>query len=328
MKALVTGATGFIGGNLLRELLAEGAQVRALARPRGDRRTIEGLNVEVTEGDLLDKASLARAMAGCDTVFHAGALYAFWPPNHALIYRTNVEGTKNVLEAARAQGVRQVVHTSSCSTVGIRKDKQPADETTPAGKDDRIRGYKDSKYLAEQAAMQCAKEGMRVVIVNPTTPIGPWDVKPTPTGRIVVDFLRGKMFGYLNTGLNIVHVRDVARGHILAAEKGISGERYLLGNRNMTLREVFAVLGAISGRRPPKLRVPYAAALGFAYLDELVEGRLLRKRPTAAVGEVKLSRKHMYFDGSRAVRELGMTQTPVEEALQDAVQWFKAHGYV
>ncbi|MBM4406354.1 MAG: NAD-dependent epimerase/dehydratase family protein [Chloroflexi bacterium] len=328
MKALVTGATGFIGGNLARELLAGGAEVRALTRPKGDRRAIEGLNVEVAEGDLLDKGSLGRAMAGCDTVFHVGAVYAFWPPNHELIYRTNVEGTTNVLAAAKAQGVRQVVHTSSCSTVGIRKDKQPADETAQAGSDDRIKGYKDSKYLAEQAAMRCAKEGMRVVVVNPTTPIGPWDVKPTPTGRIVVDFLKGRMFGYLNTGLNLVHVRDVARGHILAAEKGHSGERYLLGNRNMMLKEVFAALGQITGRRPPKLRVPYAAALGFAYVDELIEGRLLRKRPTAAVGEVKLSRKHMYFDGSKAVRELGMPQTPVEEALKESVHWFKAHGYV
>ncbi len=328
MKALVTGATGFIGSNVVRELLAGGAAVRALARPKSDRRAIEGLSIDVADGDLLDKASLAKAMAGCDTVFHVGALYAFWPPNHKLIYRTNVEGTRNVLEAARERGVQQVVHTSSCSTVGIRKDKRPADETTPIGKDDRITGYKDSKYLAEQEALRFAKEGMRVVVVNPTTPIGAWDVKPTPTGRIVVDFLKGRMFGYMHTGLNIVHVRDVARGHILAAEKGKTGERYLLGNRNMTLREVFAALGKIAGRKPPKLRIPYAAALAFAYADEMIEGRLLRRRPTAAVGEVRLSRKHMYFDGSKAVRELGMPQTPVDEALKDAVEWFKRYGYV
>ena len=327
MKALVTGATGFIGSNLVRALLDDGAQVRGLARPGSDRQALEGLSVDIAEGDLLDVASLRRAVAGCDTLFHVAALYAYWPPDRDLFYRVNVEGTRNVLEAARDAGVQRTVFTSSSATIGPANGTRPASEEKLAKTGDLLKGYKESKYLAEQEAIKANAAGFPVVVVNPTAPMGPWDVKPTPTGRIVRDFLLGKMFGYVDTGLNVVHVRDVARGHILAAEKGTPGQRYILGNRNMALREIFQALGTIAGRRPPRLRVPYALALAFAHLDELVEGRMARRTPRATVAEVKLSRKPMYFDASRAVQELGMPQTSVEEALSDAVDWFRDHAH-
>ena len=326
MKALVTGATGFIGGNLVRELLGDGAQVRALARPGSDRTVLEDLNVEVAEGDVTDPESLRPALAGRDAVFHLAAWYAYWPPDRRRAHRVNVEGTANVLRAAREQGVRRVVHTSSVSTVGVGAGA-PADERATLDPRHLEAGYKRSKYAAEQEALRAHREGLPVVIVNPSAPVGAWDPKPTPTGRVIVDFLKGRMFGYVNTGLNVVHVRDVARGHILALEKGRPGERYILGNRNMSLLEIFATLGRIAGRRPPRLRVPYWAALGFAHMDEAIEGRLLRRTPRATVAEVRLARRHMYFSAAKAVRELGLPQTPVEEAFADAVAWFRQHGY-
>lgn len=327
MRALVTGATGFIGSNLVRELAAAGAHVRALARKSSDCKALEGVPTEMVEGDLLDEESLRRAAQGCDALFHVGALYAFWPRNHREVYRVNVEGTVNVLRAARTAGVRSVVHTSSAATIGLPAGGVPGNEGSAISRRELLKGYKESKYLAEAEALKASKE-LRVVVVNPTAPLGAWDTKPTPTGRIVRDFLRGKMFGYVETGLNVVHVRDVAQGHILALEKGQCGERYILGNRNMALREIFRTLSGIAGRPAPRLKVPYWVALGFAYMDELLVGRVLGRQPRATVDEVRLARKHMYFSAARAVRELGMPQTPIETALRDAVDWFKAYGYV
>ena len=327
MKALVTGATGFIGSNLVRELLAQGVHVRALARPGGDRRAIEQLSVEVMEGDLLNVESLRTALEGCDALFHVAALYSYWPSGGEDIYRVNVEGTRNVLRVATEQGVKKAVYTSSSATMGLAKGEGEANEETPMDPRNLLRGYKESKYLGELEALKANMDGLPVVIVNPTAPIGPWDVKPTPTGRIVLDFLKGKMFGYLNTGLNVIHVGDVAKGHILAWEKGRPGHRYILGNRNMSLREMFAMIGSLIGKPAPRWRVPYAVALAFAYANEAILGRLLRRQPMATVNEVKLSRKHMYFSVQKARRELDLPQTPVEEAFSDAVGWFRSHGY-
>ncbi|MSQ24727.1 MAG: NAD-dependent epimerase/dehydratase family protein [Dehalococcoidia bacterium] len=327
MTVLVTGATGFIGSNLVRELLADGETVRVLARPASDRTALSGLHVELAEGDLRDAASLREALQGCREAYHAGAHYVFWPPDHRLTHQVNVLGTRAFLTAARETGVRRVVYTSSSGTIGLPKDGTPGNESTPVRVRDMQAGYKRSKYLAEQEALRANGNGLEVVIVNPTTPMGPWDVKPTPTGRIVVEVLRGRMSGYVDTGLNIVHVRDVARGHIQAMRRGKPGERYLLGNRNMSLLEICQSIARIAGCQPPRRRIPYLAALLYACAEETVTGRLLRRTPRVTVAEVKLSRKHMYFDSSRAVQELGLPQTPPEQAFADAITWCRAHGY-
>ena len=329
MKAAVTGATGFIGGNLVRELLDQGASVRAMVRPGSDHTAIEGLNVEIAEADLLgEEEPMRRALSGCDALFHVGALYAYWPPDHGLAYRTNVEGTKKILSAATKAGVKRVVHTSSSAAIGLPKDGSPGTEETPVDTRQLLAGYKRSKYLSELEALKAGINGLETVIVNPTTPVGPGDVKPTPTGRIIVDFLKQRMFGYLETGLNLVHVGDVAKGHVLAYEKGKPGHRYILGNRNMTLREIFQTLARITGLRPPKVRIPYWVALAFAYADEMVEGRLLRRTPRATTAEVQLARKRMFFDPAKSRAELGLPQTPVDDGLAEAVGWFREHGYV
>ena len=329
MKAVVTGATGFIGGNLVRELLDQGAAVRAMVRPGSDHTAIEGLNVEIAEADLLgDEEAIRLAMSGCDALFHVGALYAYWPPDHSLAYRTNVEGTKKVLNAARTAGVKRAVHTSSSAAIGLPPDGAPGTEETPVDTRALLAGYKRSKYLSEVEALKAGMSGLETVIVNPTTPVGRGDVKPTPTGRIIVDFLKQRMFGYLETGLNLVHVGDVAKGHVLAFEKGKTGHRYILGNRNMTLREIFQALARITGLKPPKVRIPYWFALAFAHADEVIEGRLLRRAPRATTAEVRLAKKRMFFDPAKARAELGLPQTSVEDGLAEAVGWFREHGYV
>src|SRR5258705_1352874 len=321
IDALVTGATGFVGANVARELLREGAAVRVLARPNGDRRAIDGLAVEICEGDLVDPASVRRAVQGVGTVFHVAADYRLWAPRPEEIYRANVEGTRAVLQAAADAGVKRVVHTSSVGALGIPKDGTPGTETTPVTLADMVGPYKASKFLAEQVALGFALKGLPVVIVNPSTPIGPWDVKPTPTGQMVVDFLKGKMVGSVDTGLNVVHVSDVARGHILAAERGRIGQKYVLGHRNMPLIEIFRALAAITGVRAPRFQVPY----GVAWLPPLcMEGaaRVTGGTPQVPLTAVRMSRKRMYFSAEKAVRELGLPQTPVEGALRDAVAWF------
>jgi dihydroflavonol-4-reductase len=328
MDALVTGGTGFVGANLARELLAAGATVRVLARPGGDRRALDGLKVEIVEGDLLDATSLARACSGVGTVYHVAADYRLWAPDPGALHRVNVEGTRAMLEAAGAAGVRRVVYTSTVGALGLPKDGGAGTEDTPVSVADMVGAYKRSKFLAEQVALELVRRGLPVVIVNPSAPIGPWDVKPTPTGQMVVDFMRGRMFATLDTGLNLVHVRDVARGHVLAAERGTVGEKYILGaaHGNVSLAEIGRLLAEITGRRPPRLRVPYAVAWCGAACMEAV-ARVTGGAPRVPLTAVRMARKRMYFSPAKAIRELGLPQTDVREALREAVEWFAARGY-
>ncbi len=327
LDALVTGATGFVGANLVRELLGDGRGVRVLVRRSSDRRAIEGLALDVCEGDLLDPASLRRAVAGVRQVYHVAADYRLWARDPRELYRANVDGTRAVLAAAADAGVERIVYTSTVGALGIPGDGTPGTETTPVTLADMVGPYKASKFLAEQVALELAARGGPVVVVNPSAPVGPWDVKPTPTGRLIVDFLRGKMFATLDTGLNLVHVRDVARGHILAAERGRIGEKYILGNRNLSLTEIFRMLARLTGHPAPRLRVPYALAWCTALCAEGY-ARLTGGVPQVPLNAVRMARKRMYFSPAKAVRELGLPQTPVERALRDAVEWFAAHGYV
>ena len=326
IDALVTGGTGFVGANVARELLATGATVRVLARPRADRRALQGLRVEIADGDLLNPGSVRRALDGVQTVYHVAADYRLWTPEPAALYRTNVDGTRVVLEAAGEAGVSRVVHTSSVAALGVRADGEPATEDTPVTLGDMVGHYERSKFLAEQLALDFARRGLPVVVVNPTAPLGPWDVKPTPTGQMILDFMKGRMKGTVETGLNVVHVRDVARGHLLAAERGKPGERYILGHQNLRLTELFEMLAELTGRPAPRLRVPYAVAwLAAACCEGLAS--VTRRPPAVTLTAVRMARKRMYFSPARAVRELGLPQTDVREALADAIAWFRAHGY-
>ena len=324
MEALVTGGTGFVGANVVRELLTEGATVRVLARPGGERKALAGLAVEIAEGDLLDPASLRRAVRGVETVFHVAADYRLWARDPRVLFRTNVEGTRAMLAAAADAGARRIVYTSTVGVLGIPRDGTPGTEDTPVSRADMVGPYKASKFLAEEVARGMAKAGAPIVVVNPSAPVGPWDVKPTPTGRMIVDFMQGRMFASIDTGLNLVHVRDVARGHLLAARHGRVGERYILGHVNLSLREIFTLLAAITGRRPPRVQIPYAVAwFGAACLTG--GARLTGRVPQVSLTAVRMARKRMYFDPAKAVRELGLPQTDVRQALEDAVAWFRAH---
>ena len=325
--ALVTGGTGFVGANVVRELLGDGRTVRVLARPGSDRRALAGLDVEISEGDLLDAASLRRAVTGAGTVFHVAADYRLWARDPEELHRANVGGTRALLEAASEAGVRRVVYTSTVGALGIPKDGTPGTEETTVSLRDMVGPYKASKFLAEQVALGFAQQGLPVVIVNPSAPVGPWDVKPTPTGQMVVDFLRGKMFATLDTGLNLVHVKDVARGHLLAAERGRVGEKYILGSVNLSLAEIGLLLSEVTGIRPPRLRIPYAVAwLAAASME--AAARVTGGTPRVPLTAVRMARKPMYFSAAKAVRELGLPQTDVRDALRDAAEWFSAHGYV
>lgn len=327
MKALVTGATGFIGSNLVRELLRQGFQVKALAREGRDQRNLDGQDVEVAYGDLRQRDSLARAIDGCDVLFHVAANYSFWTPQPREVYETNVEGTRNVLNAALAAGVGRVVYTSTESTIGIYGKERLGREDRVAEAGSLSGHYKKSKLMAEKVALDMCRLGLPLVIVNPTTPVGPFDRKPTPTGQIIVDYLNRRMPAYVNTGLNLVDVEDVARGHILALRKGRTGERYILGNRNHTLKEILAMLEGVTGIPAPRVRLPIWAALGAAYVDEFVSGRVLKKRPGIPVAAVKTASKVRHFDCSRAANELGYAPAPVGPALERAVRWFRDNGY-
>jgi dihydroflavonol-4-reductase len=326
-KALVTGATGFVGSAVARRLLAEGIAVRTLARRRSDRRNLAGLDLEIVEGDLTDPASLARACAGCDALFHVAADYRTWAPHPEELYRTNVEGTRALLRAAQEAGIARVVYTSSVATLGIPKDGTPGDEDTPVALSDMVGHYKRSKFLAEAVAREFARAGLDVVIVNPSTPIGPRDVKPTPTGRIVRDAARGHIPAFVDTGLNVVHVDDVAEGHWLAYLKGVRGERYVLGGHDMSLREILCQIAAIVGRKPPRISLPHAVVMPVAYLAE-AWARISGRPPLATREEVRMARKHMYFSSRKAQRELGYRARPARAALEDAVRWFHEHGYL
>ncbi len=325
---LVTGATGFLGGAVTRRLVAAGASVRVLAQPGSDRRLLDGLRVEVAEGSLGDRASLDRALRGCRRLFHVAALYRLWLPDRRQFYEVNVEGTRRVLEAAGAAGVDQVVYTSSVGALGIPGDGSPGTEETPVSLEDMVGDYKRSKFLAEGVAREFARQGLKVVIVNPSAPVGTGDIKPTPTGQIIVDFLRGRMCAYVDTGLNLVDVEDVAAGHLLAAERGKSGQRYILGGANFTLRQIFTLLGQIAGIRPPRLRLRTDLVLPVAWVAEWVADHLTGRPPVISLDAVRMARKRMFFDPAKAVGELGMPQSAIEGALERAVCWFRRHGYV
>lgn len=334
MTTLVTGATGFIGGNLVRTLAARGDEVRALVRPTSNDAAIRDTGAVRTEGDLLDQESLDRAVAGCETVYHCAATYAFWSRHPEQIHRSNVEGTRNVLDAARNARVRRVVFTSSVSTIGLPVSKSPdphgllGTEEMPPDPAHLVGHYKQSKYRSEQIALSASDDRMQVVVVNPCAPVGEWDVKPTPTGRIPLDFARGKVPAYMATGMNLIDVADVAEGHILAMERGRPGERYILGNRNVTLLDIFKMLGQITGKPAPGVRLPYWLVLVAAYFDQWVEGGLLNRQPSIPVEAIRVAHHPMYVSSRKAVTELDLPQSPVETALEKAVRWFTDHGYI
>ena len=327
MPILVTGGTGFIGAHLVRALLSRGERVRCLVRPRSSRQNLAGLEVELSEGDLCDPRSLANAVEACETVYHCAADYRLYARDPRELYATNVDGTRNLLQAAMDQGVKRVVYTSSVGALGLHRDGSPANEDTPVSLERMIGHYKRSKYLAERTAEQYADKGLDVVIVNPSTPVGEMDIKPTPTGQIIVDFLNRKMPAYVDTGLNLVDVRDVAEGHVLAAECGRVGQKYILANRNMSLVEVFRTLSALTGVPAPRIRVPHWLPWVAAIVSTAV-ARVTRTKPKVPLEGVRMSRARMYFDGQKAIEELHMPQTPIEDALERAASWFRSHGYV
>lgn len=325
MRALVTGASGFVGSAVARALDQAGWQVRALVRAGSDRRNLERLPVERVCGDITDSASLDAALTDCDALFHVAADYRLWTPDPQRLYRTNVEGTRNVLEAARRARIARIVYTSSVATVGLPPDGSPGTEATPVALADMIGHYKRSKFLAEELVRELAREGLPVVIVNPSTPIGPGDVRPTPTGRLVMDAALGRMPAYVDTGLNIVHVDDVAAGHLQALEHGRRGERYILGGENLTLREILAAISRLAGRRPPRVRLPHAVLLPFALVAEML-ARVSGRETRLTLAGVRMARKPMYFSSEKAVRELGYRWRPPAAAFADAITWLRARG--
>jgi dihydroflavonol-4-reductase len=331
MKAFVTGATGFVGSHVARVLAEQGADLRLLIRSSSDPKNIQGIKADRVVGDLLDPASIEKAMAGCEVVFHVAADYRLWVREPEQMYRANVEGTRTILLAARKNGVRRVVYTSSVATIGFAASSHgggwPADEDAPVSLADMIGHYKRSKFMAEQVALEAARNGTDVVVVNPSTPVGEQDIKPTPTGRIVVDFLKKKFPAYVDTGLNLVDVRECARGHVAALEKGRSGERYILGGENLTLKQILDKLAAITGLPSPKIRVPYVVALAAGVVDEVVTGRILGREPRATIDAVRMGRKKMFVSCAKAERELGWRTVPADGALRRAAEWFQANGY-
>ncbi len=332
MLAFLTGATGFLGSHVARVLAEQGADLRLLVRPTSDLRNLEGLNADRVIGDLRDAASIEKSLSGCHALFHVAADYRLWVRDPEEMYRSNVEGTRSLLDAARKQGVRRIVYTSSVATMGFTsgsktKNGRVADEESPVSLADMIGHYKRSKFMAEQVAVKAARSGADVVVVNPTTPIGERDIKPTPTGRIVVDFLKRKFPAYVETGLNLVDATECARGHIQALEKGRSGERYILGGENLTLKQILDRLAAITGLPSPSVKLPYFFALAAGVVDEMVTGRILGREPRATIDAVRMGRKMMFVSSAKAERELGWRTIPVEGALRRSVDWFRSNGY-
>ena len=328
MPVLVTGGTGFVGSAVVRRLLEAGERVRVLVRPVSDLRNLEGLDVELARGDLGEPDTLAPAVAGCQALFHLAADYRYWVPHPHEIYATNVEGTRLLMRAAIAAGVARVVYTSSTATLGFAPAGGAADEETPVALEDMIGHYKRSKFQAEAEVRRMAREeGLPAIIVNPSTPVGPRDIKPTPTGRIIVECARGRMPAYVETGLNVVHVDDVAEGHFLGYRRGRVGERYVLGGEDMTLRQILAAVAAAAGRAPPRIRLPHTAVLPLAHLSESW-ARISGREPFATVDGARLARKRMFFSSAKARRDLGYAPRPAETALGDAVTWFAVHGYL
>ena len=328
MTTLVTGATGFVGSHVARQLVSSGENVRVLVRPTSNFKLLEDLRVERVEGDLRDAGSIERAMRGVRRVFHVAADYRLWTQHPEELYESNVEGTRRLIAAAERAGVERIVYTSTVATIAVPQHGAALpNEATAARLEEMIGHYKRSKFLAEQVALDAAKAGAPVVIVNPTAPVGPGDWKPTPTGRIILDFLLGKIPAYVDTGLNVVAVEDVAAGHLLAAGKGRSGERYILGGRNMTLKEILDALAANTGRRAPRLKLPHVVALAAGYADELYS-RLAGREPQIPVEGVKMSRHKMFVESDKAARELGYAPGKIEAALERAVRWYEDNGYV
>lgn len=329
IKTLITGASGFIGSAVLRQLIYAGHDVRALVRPQSDLRNLAGLPVEIVYGDLTDRGSLNRAMVGCSALFHVAADYRLWVPKPREVYETNVTGTRNMMLAAMDAGVKRIVYTSSVATLGLTPDGSPADEETHVSLKDMIGHYKRSKFLAEAEVRGLVDEvRLPAIIVNPSTPIGPRDIKPTPTGRIIVDAASGRIPAYVDTGLNLVHVDDVAIGHILAFERGKVGERYILGACNMTLKEILFALAPITGQKPPKISLPHNLVLPIACITEAWTRLIGGKEPRITLTGVRLSKKKMFFSAEKARRFLGFNPRPVEEALREAVDWFRQNGYI
>jgi dihydroflavonol-4-reductase len=326
MDALVTGGTGFIGGRLVRRLVQRGTSVRVLARPGSRRDLLDDLPVVYVEGDLREPESIRRAVQGCRVVFHAAADYRLWAPRPEELYASNVEGTRHLIQAAWEAGAERIVYTSSVGALGVPAGGEPGDETTPVTLTDMVGNYKRSKFLAEQEALRLVESGAPVVLVHPSTPVGPGDWKPTPTGQMIVDFLCRRMPAFVDTGLNLVHVDDVAEGHLLAAERGRIGERYILGHRNMTLCEIFDLLGELTGLPSPRRQIPLAVALAAAHVSQWWSDKVSHQPPRIPLEGVRMARKKMFFDSSRAVRELGMPQTPIDRALSEAVDWFRSQG--
>lgn len=327
MKAFVTGATGFVGSHVARVLSQQGAELRLLVRPGSPLGNVEGLTAELVTGDLREPDRFKSALAGCGFVFHVAADYRLWTRRPEEMYRANVEGTRAILRAAHEAGVRRVVYTSTVGTMGFSASGPPADEDSPVSLRDMLGHYKRSKFMAEQVAVEAARGGADVVIVNPTAPVGEQDIKPTPTGRIIVDFLQRKFPAYVDTGLNLVDVAEVAQGHVAAAEKGRSGQRYILGGENLTLKQVLDRLAALTGLPSPTLRLPYFVALAAGVVDTVCTGWLLRREPRVTLDAVRMGRKKMYASSAKAERELGWKAGPVDGALRRAVEWFRAKGY-
>ena len=328
MKAFVTGGTGFVGSAVIRRLLAAGHAVRALVRPGTNARMLDGLSIERVSGDLSDTSILQRAMTGCEWIFHVAALYAYWGYTWDEFYRSNVEGTRHILEAAARSGTQRIVHTSSIASLGIPGDGTPGTEETPVTIKDMLSDYKRSKYLAEEVVREFVSQGLPVVTVNPAAPVGVGDHKPTQTGKMIVDFLNGKMPAYVDTGLTIVDVEDVANGHLLAMEKGRVGERYILGGENLSLKQVLDLLSEISGRPEVRARIPWVVALAWAYVDTGLARLDPRYIPAATPAAVRVSVKKEYFSSMKAMRDLGYSFIPAREALRKAVEWYRANGYV
>jgi dihydroflavonol-4-reductase len=327
MKVFLTGATGFVGSHVAKALACRGAELRLLVRKTSSLTNLAEIQASTVTGDLLDPESLRSGIRGCDFVMHVAADYRLWVRDPEQMYAANVDGTRELLRIAREENVRRVVYTSSVATMGFKTDGTIVDENTPVSLDDMVGHYKRSKFLAEQEALKAAADGQAVMVLNPTTPIGSCDVKPTPTGRIIVDFLNKKFPAYVDTGLNLVDVEEVARTHVDALECGRPGERYILGGENLTLKQILDKMSAITGLPSPTMKVPHEVAMAFAFFDETVTGRILGKEPRATVEAVRMGRKKMFASSAKAVRELGFRQVPVYQALRSAIDWFRAHGY-
>jgi dihydroflavonol-4-reductase len=327
MKVFLTGATGFVGHHVAKALAGQGAELRLLARKTSNLANLEGIAGETHIGDLAEPESLRPALAGCDAVVHVAADYRLWIRDPPAMYRANVDGTRGLLRIAREAGVPRFVYTSSVATMHFRGDGAPTDEDAPVSLGDMVGHYKRSKFLAEREAIAAAGGGQQVIILNPTSPIGPNDAKPTPTGRVVVDFLNGRFPAYMDTGLNLVDVAEVARTHVDALTKGTPGRRYILGGENLTLKQILDMMSGIAGIPAPTLRIPFAAAAAYGFIEEWVTGRILGREPRATLEEVRMGRKRMFASSARAEEELGFRAVPVQPAMRTAIAWYRAHGY-